>query len=117
MSHRRVAVVLSVIALVSLSAVPAMSQSGRSASAQWAPPRTADGQPDLQGVWANNSATPLQRPAALAGKKVISDEELAELNQRIAEIREARQIASQGVVLHRAKIWRRQIRLGSKSQL
>ena len=91
MSHRRVAVVLSVIALVSLSAVPAMSQSGRSASAQWAPPRPADGQPDLQGVWANNSATPLQRPAALAGKKVISDEELAELNQRIAEIRESEQ--------------------------
>ena len=41
MSHRRVAIVLSGIALVSLSAVPAMSQSGSSASAQWAPPRTA----------------------------------------------------------------------------
>jgi len=28
----------------------------------WAPPRTPDGHPDLQGFWANNNATPLERP-------------------------------------------------------
>ena len=30
----------------------------KSASQTWRPPRTVGGQPDLQGVWANNNATP-----------------------------------------------------------
>ena len=30
----------------------------------------ADGQPDLQGIWVNNSATPLERPKALEGRQV-----------------------------------------------
>ena len=27
---------------------------------QWVAPRTVDGHPDLQGVWANNTITPLE---------------------------------------------------------
>ena len=34
----------------------------------WTAPRNAEGQPDLSGIWANNSATPVQRPEQLAGK-------------------------------------------------
>ncbi len=30
----------------------------------WTVPRTPDGRPDLNGIWANDSATPLQRPEA-----------------------------------------------------
>ena len=38
-------------------------------------PRTADGHPDLQGVWSNATRTPLERPAEFAGKATISDAE------------------------------------------
>jgi hypothetical protein len=44
----------------------------------WMPPRTPDGQPDLQGVWTNSTLTPLERPAELAGKTVLTEQEAAD---------------------------------------
>ena len=49
----------------------------------WAPPRTVDGQPDLQGYWTNVTLTPLQRPANLAGKEFFTPEEAAEYERQI----------------------------------
>ena len=48
----------------------------------WTPPLAADGHPDLQGVWLNNSATPLERPKALEGRPTLTDEEVVELRRR-----------------------------------
>lgn len=45
--------------------------------ATFAPPKTPWGDPDLQGVWDNHTAVPMQRPAQLAGKKTFSDAEMA----------------------------------------
>ena len=53
--------------------------------------RTVWGHPDLQGVWANNTATPMERPTAFEGKDALTDEELATLQQAAASAREDEQ--------------------------
>lgn len=44
--------------------------------------RTPDGRPDLQGLWLNDTATPLERPAALAGRASLTPEEARAYEQR-----------------------------------
>lgn len=59
------------------------------ASAQqqaWIQSRTADGQPDLQGIWLNNAATPLERPGALEGRSRLTGEEVTEFRRRAAAL-------------------------------
>jgi hypothetical protein len=45
----------------------------------WTPPKTAWGDPDLQGIWTSTEmiGTPLQRPENLKGRVEVSDEEFA----------------------------------------
>jgi hypothetical protein len=44
--------------------------------------RTPDGQPDLQGVWATASLTPLERPPEFANKQFLTEQEAAEYERR-----------------------------------
>ena len=62
------------------------AQSGAPESNDWTVPRTADGDPDLQGVWANNNATPLERPDILGERTTLTAEELAALQARAADL-------------------------------
>jgi hypothetical protein len=48
--------------------------------------RTPEGRPDFQGVWANNTVTPLQRPKQWEGKTRLTDAEVAELQKFAAQI-------------------------------
>jgi hypothetical protein len=65
---------------------PAGNRAGVSAPANWTPPRTPWGDPDLQGNYTNTyeNGTPLERPELFAGRRLedITQEEL--LKQRAA---------------------------------
>ena len=54
------------------------------ADPDWQPGRTPWGDPDLQGVYTFSTTTPLERPAALAGKEAYTEAELAELQEQLA---------------------------------
>ena len=82
MRSRTSRTLLATVAAVALL-IPAAA-AGQTAEG-WTLPRTPDGQPDLQGVWANNNITPLERPEAWTGKESLSDEELAALRAAAAE--------------------------------
>ena len=45
-----------------------------------------DGTPDMQGVWANNGMTPLERPAIWGNRATITDAELADLKKRAQQL-------------------------------
>jgi len=65
------------------SMVNAAEAKGSSAK-KWVPPKTPDGQPDLQGTWTNATITAFERPDEFAGKAVLSPEEAEELEKQAA---------------------------------
>jgi hypothetical protein len=75
------------IAAVLAALVPAVvpAQSPTAAKSAWTAPRTPWGHPDLQGYWTNTTTTPLQRPADLKDKAVLTEAELAERDKIVAE--------------------------------
>jgi hypothetical protein len=67
-------------------AVALTAQSTKTSSLNWSVPRMPDGHPDLQGVWANNTMTPLERPPQFAGRATMTDAELADLKARVKQM-------------------------------
>ena len=83
---------LAIIAASILLAAPGEAQiqkvvKASSSAKTWAPKRTPDGQPDLQGVWTNATLTPFERPAEFAGRATITEQEAAAIEKRASENR------------------------------
>jgi hypothetical protein len=86
MNYRDLFVGIMAVAIMLVAVVPVAGQTGATESTGWTVPRTPDGHPDLQGVWSNNSATPLERPDALSDKPELTQEEVADLASRAREL-------------------------------
>ena len=83
--------VVGIVAVAMAVAVPVAGQSSAprpKASSSSTVSRTADGHPDLQGVWLFATLTPLQRPDNVAGRTHLTDEEIATIEERAGNRKE-----------------------------
>jgi hypothetical protein len=79
-------VVFSLVAgLALVLGASAAGQSEKSKSG-WTVPRMADGHPDMQGVWANNNMTPLERPKQFGLRQTMTDAELADIKAKATKM-------------------------------
>ena len=84
---------LAAVALLAVVGAPAQVT-----TKTWTLQHTPDGQPDLEGYWSNVTITPLERPADLAGKEFLTEQELADREKKAEKPRTAEQIA--GTIAH-----------------
>lgn len=67
------------IALLAQSSAPLAKAATGEKTGTWKVPRTADGQPDLQGIWTNATSIPMERPKELGAKEFYTPQEAAEM--------------------------------------
>jgi hypothetical protein len=83
--RRNIRLVCSVAIAMAGTSLAAQSTVGRKG---WTPARTADGQPDVQGIWTNATLTPFERPASLRDKAFLTEAEAEALEQQATTRRE-----------------------------
>ena len=79
-----------VVVLFALAAAPsgAAGQDRAAPDPGYRAPRTADGQPDISGIWRNDTLTPLERPARLGDQEYYTEAEAAEIEDAGRRMRE-----------------------------
>ncbi len=80
-----------VAAVIAATAIPAIVRGSAASQAEdWTVARTPWGDPDLQGIWTNETTgTPRQRPARFGEREFLNDEEIADLERQARERYEA----------------------------
>ena len=86
MTSRRRTALRVATATLAVASIPLVASAQ---SSNWTAPRTADGHPDIQGIWTNATLTPVERPTAFDGKDVLTSEEAAAFETTSAEQRDA----------------------------
>src|SRR5258708_26943051 len=104
MNYRYLGFGVGFTALLALTQATAQGQVSKPAKQTWTAPRTPDGRPDLQGVWANNIATPLERPKELEGRALLTDQEVAALKKKAHELFGGKSDAAFGDTVYRS-VW------------
>ena len=81
MTIRCLAALCMVFAVIWAAPADPAARTQEATAESWEPSRTAWGDPDLQGViWSFATITPLERPAAYAGRERLTEEEVVALN-------------------------------------
>ena len=75
----------SIAVVAQSSGTQALAPAEATATKDWTPPRTAWGDPDLQGVWDYRTITPLERPRDFGTREFLTSEEAAALEKRAAK--------------------------------
>lgn len=95
MTHRNL-MQFGAVALIAAASLFAQNKAG------WKMPRTADGHPDLEGVWNNSTRTPLERPPEFAGHATLTDADAKVWEEKEHEAWQELDGTSEGP-LHKAK--------------
>jgi hypothetical protein len=85
------------LVVVGVAALPACGPSSTT-------PRTAWGDPDLQGVWRYEGAIPLERPAQFQGRESLTNQEVAERQKIEVEQAEKRLAGEEGSAVGRRSV-------------
>jgi hypothetical protein len=86
------------VGIISVSITPALAQAPVASATQPASPETPWGEPDLQGIWTDETDTPLQRSAKFANQEFFTDAQRAELDRQRSAMRGRERRAERGTV-------------------
>src|SRR5687767_980315 len=90
--------VILALSVVSLGIVISVSIGATSTEAPAPGPKTAWGEPDLQGIWTDETDTPLQRSPRFGNQEFFSEAERADLDRQRSAMKGREERAERGTV-------------------